>query len=334
MEKRKRSPRGCFWGLFILQSSVLAVLLLIVVVMVAADASFSPGDRRKLGLDQSPRMTEVWSWGQGDTKVVRIPLRGMILLGENDGFFPVLGSADMALKSIRHATHDQDVRAIIMDVDSGGGGITASDIIYKALLDFKRAAPGRKVVVIFGDVGASGALYVALAGDHIVAHPTTMTGSIGVMMQSFNLQEMAAKLGIRDVTIKSGANKDILNPLGELTDEQRRILQGMVEHLHDRFVQLVAEGRELSLRKVRELADGSVFIAADALELGLVDEIGYWEDAVAVTAGLLGVDHVKVFRYEQGFSLSSMFRSAAQWNPLSSTLNRMAGPKLMYRWEL
>jgi protease-4 len=221
-----------------------------------------------------------------------------------------------------------------MDIDSGGGGITASDILYKALLDFRAAQEGRVVVAVFNDVAASGAYYIALAADHIIAHPTTITGSIGVLMQSMNVKDLAQKIGIRDVTIKSGDNKDLLNPFNEMSPEQRDMLQGLVDEFHSRFVRLVAEGRDLPEAQVRELADGRIYSANDAEELGLVDQIGYWSDAVAKTTELLDVEQVRVLRYEKEISFSSLFRGMEQENPMSKILQSLSRTRLMYLWEM
>jgi protease-4 len=165
------------------------------------------------------------------------------------------------------------------------------------------------VVAQFGDVAASGAYYVALAADRIVAHPTTLTGSIGVIMQSYNIRDLAAKLGITDVTIKSGANKDLLNPFGELTNEQRAMLQGVVDALQDRFVALTAERRNLDESVVRAIADGRVFLAAEALKHGLIDQVGYAENVDVLTASLLETNTVRVIRYEEPRGLMDLFLS-------------------------
>jgi protease-4 len=337
VEEKRRSRRGCFWFALILSVLMLIVGGMLIAGVVTVGRSFAmPARSAGVGEDEYPNLKEVWAGGEGKTKVVKIALRGLILLDVEEGFFgPRVGSADLALRSIHRATHDADVKAIILDIDSGGGGITASDILYKALLDFKEAQTGRQVVTIMNDVAASGAYYVALASDFIVAHPTTITGSIGVLIQSFNLRELGEKIGIKDVTIKSGANKDMLNPLKDMTDEQRRMLQSVVDELHSRFVALVAESRKLPEEHVRRMADGRIFTAGTAKSAGLVDEIGYWKDAVTQTACLLNVDEVKIYRYEEPISFASLFRASEKgMNPLSQLLSRPPHARLMYLWEM
>lgn len=332
----KRKRNGCLWAILaLLFAGSLAMVLVvggIVFAVRSTGASFRHEDR---GADDFPSLNEIWSCGSGDTKVITIPLKGLIMLDGDGGFFGAEpGSASHALRSIRRATGDEDVQAIILEVDSGGGGITASDILYRALKEFRASRKGRKVVAIFDDVAASGGYYVAVAADHIIAHPTAMTGSIGVLIQSFSVKELAQKIGVKDVTIKSGANKDLLNPFNELSPEQRDMLQGIVDELYARFVQIVADNRDLEEDEVRSFADGRVFTADTAVDLGLVDEIGYWSDAVAKTAELLNVDDVKVYRYEEAFSFASLLRSAAHWNPASALFPPASRSRLMYLWQL
>ncbi len=323
-----------------------AGLLVAVMLFGFLGASSLPQEKRLAGLfhlhgaeadageDEAPYMVETWSLGHGDVKVVRIPVEGMIMLGESAWY---AGNANTALRSIRRATHDPEVEGLILEINSGGGGITDSDIIYKALLDFKSAQPGRAVVSIMGDIAASGAYYIALASDHIMAHPTTLTGSIGVIMQSYNFKELAAKLGIQDVTIKSGANKDMLNPFQEVKPEQREMLQKVISAMHDRFVTLVAENRKLPKETVAPLADGRVFIADEAVRNRLIDSIGYNEDALVKIAELLKTDAVKVYRYDEQVTLMDFFASRpgiGMHFDLKRFMQESAGDvKLMFRWS-
>lgn len=336
-ERKTRSHSGCLWAVIIFQGFLL---LLGVVGAIGALAIHSAAGKWKtdlsaMGEDDFPSLEEVWSCGQGDTKVVRVPIKGTIMLGDGDGVFSsAAGTADLALAAIRRATNDSEVKGLILDVDSGGGGITASEIIYNALEEFRAADEDRVVVALFGDVAASGAYYVAAASDCIVAHPTTMTGSIGVLLQTWNIKELAGKIGVRDVTIKSGKNKDLLNPFEDLNPEQTKMLQDVIDELHSRFVGIVASGRELPEEQVRALADGRVFSATQAVELGLVDEIGHWQDAVDRTAELLDVDEVKVYRYEQPFHISDLFRAQGPVQEVAALLRPWIGTRLMYLWQL
>lgn len=340
-----KKGRGCGFGcmlmlgLFVGLGVVVSVLLM--GTLGAAGLScggggggiFGYANSREVGEDESPDMAETWSAGDGDAKVVRIPVTGTIMLSEDEWY---AGNANTVLRSIRRATHDPEVEGLILEVNSGGGGITDSDIIYKALLNFKAAQEGRAVVTIMGDVAASGAYYIALASDCILAHPTTLTGSIGVIMQSYNFKELAEKLGVRDVTFKSGANKDLLNPFQDVNPEQRELLQKVIASMYDRFVTLVAENRKLPKETVLPLADGRVFLADEALKNRLIDGIGYSEDAQRKIAELLETDAVIVYRYDEHVRLTDLFSRSGFG--LSLDLNRfvrqgMKDARLMFRWS-
>lgn len=328
--QRKRRP-GCLTILLLLATVVFLVLWLGEKYGRNALHSLS-GDVPALGQDAFPPLNEIWSEGTGTHKVVRIPISGILLLGESPGLFGSGGTTEMTRKAIRRATHDRDVRALILEIDSGGGGITASDILYQELLAFKAVDPQRKIVALFGDVAASGAYYLALAADRIMARPTSITGSIGVMIQSLNFRELAERYGVRDMTIKSGKNKDLLHPLGEDSDEKREILQHVVDAMHQRFTGLIAEHRPLSPEAVQPLADGRIFTAQQALEHQLIDEIGYWQDAVRVVRELLAVPDVKIYRYEMPFSLSNLLRGSAHLDP-RMWLDNARTPRLLYQWQ-
>ncbi|MFC1462434.1 signal peptide peptidase SppA [Verrucomicrobiota bacterium] len=323
--RRRRSGKAHLYAIIVVESLLLALIFL---------GGMLDSLGREKGKDEFPEMDEIWSYGAGETKVVRIPLRGMIALGGDKPLFGSdAGSADSALKAIRRATHDEEVKAIIMDIDSGGGGITASDILYKALMEFKAAKAGRKIVSIFGDVAASGGYYVAMASDHVVARPTSITGSIGVLIQSFDLRGLGEKVGVKNITIKSGRNKDILNPLVELTEEQRTLLQDIVNELHTHFISIVAESRSQPIETIGELADGRIFTASRALNLKLVDQIGYWEDVMKETSQLLGVKEIKVFRYQQDVGFMSLLEGRTAWDPTSGLYSKLSRTRLLYLWQ-
>jgi protease-4 len=346
-QEHTNKGRGCGFGCMLLAGLFLgAGLLVAVLLMGLLGVSGLPQENRlaslfhrhsgleESGADEAPYLAETWSLGHGDVKVIRIPLVGTISLGDST---LNLGNANTVLRSIRRATHDPDVQGLILEMNSGGGGITDSDILYKAVQDFKSALPGRAVVTLMGDMTCSGAYYVALASDHIMAHPTTMTGSIGVIFQSYNFKELAAKLGVQDVTVKSGSNKDLLNPFQEVKPEQREMLQKIISAMHDRFMTLVAENRKLPKEAVAPLADGRVFLAEEAVRHRLIDSIGYNEDALVKMAELLKTEAVKVYRYDEELSLFDLFASRpgiGMHLDLKRLLHESAnGAKLMYRWS-
>ena len=342
-----KKRRGCGFGCMVLVGLFLGFGVVVAMLLVGGLGALNVSPTMQmgglfhrghhagdLGEDESPNLVETWSAGNGEAKVIRVPISGMIMLGDNASFYS--GNAVTALRSIRRATHDPEVEGLILDIDSGGGGITDSDIIYKAVQDFKAAQEGRVVVTIMGDVAASGAYYIALASDYIMAHPTTLTGSIGVIMQSYNVKDLAAKLGVQDVTIKSGANKDLLNPFQDVKPEQREMMQKVISSMYDRFVTLVADNRKLPKEDVVPMADGRVFLADDAVKNRLIDGIGYMEDAQAKAAELLESDGVKVYRYDEQVTWMDLF--ARPGIGLNLDLGRfvkqsLAEPRLMFHWS-
>jgi len=332
--RRSRRP-GCFTVILIL----IIIGLLLLWLHDRHQGHFLPGgamgneEAQFHGEDAFPALTEIWSEGHGETKVVRIPLTGMILLGVDTGLFGGVNPADLALRSIRRATLDPAVSALILEIDSGGGGITASDILHHELCRFREADPNRKIIVICGDVAASGAYYVALAADHIIAHPTTITGSLGVIIQTLNIRELGQFLGIRDVTIKSGENKDLLNPFSEVSTEQLALLQHVVDDMHARFKALIATSRSLDPATVDRLADGRIYTARQALDHQLIDDIGYWQDAVTATHELLGVPNATIYRYETAFSWRELLRASTHLSP-RAWLSALRTPQLLYQWRM
>ncbi len=286
-------------------------------------------DRHGHGQDEFPHFTETWSYGAGDTKVVRIALSGVITRsGEESLFGAAEDPVTRVLNQIQAARNDDEVKAILMEVDSPGGGVTPSDEIWNALTQFKASQEGRKVVIFMRDLCASGGYYVSAAGDWLIAEPTTIVGSIGVIMSTLNMKGLSEKVGIKDVTIKSGANKDLLNPFTETSPEQLALLQEMIDASYRRFFEIVRDARDFEDADLRTLADGRIFDAARALDVGLIDQVGYWDDAVAKTAELLGEEEIRIVRYDSQPSFFQLLTSAK--TPLR--LPRQQAPRLQYLW--
>jgi protease-4 len=197
-------------------------------------------------------------------------------------------SARRVIEQLRKHRDDDSVKAIVLRVDTPGGTVVAAQEIHGELLRM-RAVSGKKVVVSMGDLAASGGYYVACAADRVFASPGTLTGSIGVIMQFPNYQGFLGKLGLGANTIKSGEFKDLGNGAREMTDRDRRLLQGLVDDVYGQFVEAVAAGRRMTPEQVRPLADGRVFSGRQAKDLGLVDELGDLEAAIAAAGKLAGI---------------------------------------------
>jgi protease-4 len=232
-------------------------------------------------------------------RVALIDVDGMILNAKLDGIFSS-GENPVSIfrERLDEAAKDPRVKAVVLRINSPGGAVTASDIMYRDLCRF-RDTTGKPVVACLMDVAASGGYYLAVGSDQIIAHPTTVTGSIGVIMSLFNVSGLCHLLGVNSEAIKSGPLKDIGNPVRPMSDEERALLQGMVDQFYGQFVHVVAKGRKMPEDQVRHLADGRVFTGMEACKLGLVDRIGYLEDAFTVAMKLAGVSDAALVAYDR-----------------------------------
>ena len=202
--------------------------------------------------------------------------------------FGSITSSEEIVRQIKKYGDDKSVAAILLHINSPGGIVAPSQEIFDEVIRV-RVQEEKLVVVSMSSVAASGAYYISCAADQIVANPGTITGSIGVILEYPVVGELMSKLGMRFETIKSGEIKDVGSPWREPTDKDRRMLQSAIDDTYDQFVDAVAEGRNLTKEEVLEVADGSIFTGRQALDLGLVDRMGGFEEAIRITAGLAGI---------------------------------------------
>ncbi len=222
--------------------------------------------------------------GSGPAVAV-IRVEGLITSGEAGPFETgAVAASGTLVEQIESAQADDDVRAILLFVNSPGGGVTASDVIYHAL-----KGVDKPIVVLMGDTAASGGYYISMASDWIIANPNTLTGSIGVISEFPNADELLDKVGVDFVVITSGPRKDFGSPYREMTEAERQYWQTIVDEAYTGFVAIVAEGRGLPVEQVLPLADGRVYTGRQALDAGLIDALGYEEEAVAKAAELGGI---------------------------------------------
>ncbi|MCZ7643816.1 MAG: signal peptide peptidase SppA [Planctomycetota bacterium] len=264
---------------------------------------------------------EVRIEGSGPDKIALIEVHGVILDIPQGGLF---GGGPSLVRSVqrqlRQAAADPAVRAVLLSVDSPGGGVTDSDLLYNEVK--KVRAAGKLVVVHAGDLCASGGYYLSAPADSIVAAPTCVTGSIGVIMNHLKLKGLYEKIGVEETPIKSGPHKDILSSARDMTPEEQAILQGVIDQMYDRFVTIVAEGRagrgplpagpEVSKDAVKKLADGRIYTGEQAVANGLADKVGYLEDALAEAKRLAGLSEAKLICYRRPPSLMEALSGQAR----------------------
>jgi protease IV len=235
------------------------------------------------------------------------------------------------IKQLDDFKKDDSIKAIILRVDSPGGGVGASQEIYQEVKKIKKA---KKVVVSMGGTAASGGYYIASAGDKIVANPGTITGSIGVIMSFVRIDELTKKIGITMEVIKSGEFKDAGSSFRPLTDREREVMSSVVLNIQEQFINAVAEGRKLQVDKVREIADGRIFSGETAKKLGLVDQLGNFQDAVDLAAGMSGIEGEATLVYPKEKTLKLwdiLFQSASK--ALLKTLSDNIKPAVEYKWN-
>ena len=331
------SPTPCrhgpFWVAIAALVAVLALSLLLNLTAVALFASSAPAAAGG-GEDEFPRFAEIHSYGSGTAKVVRIAFTGILTRQLDAGWLGSTDPVEDLLLQIRAARQDNEVAALLLEIDSPGGDVTAADEIHRELELFRQSRDNRRLTVLVHDLAASGGYYIALPADRILAQPTSLVGSIGVILQTLNVHGLGEKIGVTDTTVKSGRNKDLLNPFRPVDPEQIRLLQDSVDAMHARFVSLVAHGRALPESDLIPLADGRLFTADDALKHRLIDGIGYWDDLLAETAALLGEDDLYVVRYQNEKSFFDRFLGAASPLPsLQSLFSAAATPRRLFLWR-
>ncbi len=242
------------------------------------------------------------SYALGDS-VYEIRLEGVISAEKYSGLFGVVTvTPEKIISQLDEARKNPNVKAILIRVNSPGGSAAASQEIYEELKKVEKP-----VVVSVSEVCASGAYYVASAADRIIANRSSSVGSIGVIMQIPNFEDLYEKLGIKYTTIKQGKFKDVGSPDRPITEEEIRLLEAQLKEIYGQFITDVAEARNMDAGEVEELATGWVFLGTEALELGLIDGIGNYKDAINIAAELGGIKgEPNVIRQELGFSLMDL----------------------------
>ncbi|MEK6633081.1 MAG: signal peptide peptidase SppA [Nitrospirota bacterium] len=233
----------------------------------------------------------------GEDRIALIRIEGVIL------------DAQETLGELKKFSENPTVKAIVLRIDSPGGGVVPSQEIYDAVRRV-RTKSNKAVIASMGSVAASGGYYIAAATDRIVANPGTLTGSIGVIMEMANVEGLLQKIGVEGVVVKSGKYKDVGSPLRKMSDEERGLLQTVMDDVHKQFIEAVAEGRSLEVPEVQALADGRIFTGRQAKAAKLVDELGSLDDAIQLAADVVGIEgEPKVIEQRRRFSIRELLDS-------------------------
>ncbi len=271
--------------------------------------------------------------GAGKDKILIVDLSGVIASGRKGTGFGGKEEPGMIAtlrEELVRARMDGSVKAVVLRIDSPGGGVTASDTLYHEIKKYKKDT-GAAVVAHFMDMGTSGAYYAALAADRITAQPTTVTGSIGVIMLRIDATGLMQKIGIQAEQIASGDLKGMGSPFRPMTPEEKKVFHGMIDSIYGRFVNIVATERKLPVEKVKQLADGRIYTSQEAKASGLIDDIGYLEDAIEGAKKQANITQARVVTYAR----------PGEYRPTIYSLNLInidmsdvvePGTKFMYLW--
>ncbi len=279
--------------------------------------------------------------GEGDRKILLVDITGIISEEKRRklGLREEISMVDEFRESLKKAGGDKKIAGLVIRINSPGGTVTASDILHHEILGYKKKT-GVRVVACMMDVAASGGYYVATAADEIVAHPTTITGSIGVIAMKFNVQGLFGKIGVESRAIKSGDMKDMLSPFRTATAEEIAVVQTIIDQMNGRFIDVIVEGRKpLPRDTVVKLADGRIYTAEQALDRKLIDRVGYLDSTLDGLKKSLNLDKASVIMYYRPGAYKGTIYSEAGGNTtvvnilpqdLESLMPR--GLQFMYLW--
>ena len=288
-------------------------------------------------------LEEVTIEGSGPEKILLVDFDGIINNQKDKDFTGrtiELGMVEKIRGIIEKAEKDNKIKALLLKVNSPGGTVTASDIIFNLLKVYKESNKV-KIYIQVMDLAASGGYYVSLAGDKIIAHPTSLVGSIGVIALKVNLEELMTKIGVNWEIVKSGDKKDFMSPFRSFTKEERDLFQNTIDKYHKRFVTKIAENRSrLKMPEVKLLADGRVFDAEQAKELKLIDHIGYLTDTIERIKSDLGNINLKLITYHRSSkyqgNIYSQFQKPTTFNMINFDLGlnpNSLSPYFLYIWS-
>jgi len=284
--------------------------------------------------------------GKGQAKILLLDISGIISEKKDSkglGSSQKISLMARIKEELQKAEGDSSIAGMIITINSPGGSVTATDIIYHELMQYKKQA-GVRIVACLTGTATSGGYYVASAADEIIAHPTSVTGSIGVIAMKFNVEKFLSKIGIQEETIKSGEKKDIWSPFRPSTPEEKDIIQTIINAFHERFVKVVLAGRRplLSKEEIEKLADGRIFTADQALEEKLIDRVGYLDNAVEEIKKALKLKEAKVVTYNRPGSYKGTIYSGVpdisrkEINLIAINgdgLATISGVQFMYLWR-
>jgi len=330
---------GKRWAALGIAAGLFLVSILINVLSVFAFKGVKEDFGSIFTAEEEPFSEEVVKDGSEMKKIAILEVNGVIQdSGEAESFFQNSGYNHQSfLKRLDYLKEDHSVKGIIIRVNSPGGGVVESAEIHKKIKDIEKSTK-KPVYVSMGSMAASGGYYISTAANKIYASPETLTGSLGVIMEGVNYGELAKKYGVDFVTIKSGQYKDIMSPTRKMTEDERQILQKMINNSYEGFVKVISDGRHIPADQVKKIADGRVYDGRQAKDLKLIDDFGYLDDVIKKMKKNESLQGAKVIRYTDNLGFGSLFNMGAQkmmgenleMSGLIKVLSKPDSPRLMY----
>nr|WP_017553366.1 signal peptide peptidase SppA [Heyndrickxia coagulans] len=330
------------WGALALAGGLFVVSIIVNLASMAASTNFSKIFKETVEAGEGDVSENVLQDGNESKKIVVLNVNGTI---QDTGASPSLLDTgeynhQSFLEELDEAKKDRDVKGIILHINSPGGGVAESAEIHHRLMEIKKDTK-KKIYVSMGPTCASGAYYISTPADKIFASPETLTGSLGVIMESVNYGKLAKKYGIDFPVIKSGEYKDIMSPYRDMTKSEKEMLQKMVNNSYNGFVKVISEGRHIPKEQVRKIADGRVYDGRQALDLHLIDKYGYLDDTIAAMKKDLHLGKAQVVEYESSGGFGSLFSASAQkmlgkeaeMTGLAHLLTQSNAPRPMYLYS-
>lgn len=265
-------------------------LLVLFAALIAALTAGCVAPQIDLFTDATDPLKSYTLSGTGEKKVLLIPVKGIISdKAEDDMLRSRPGMVQEIVAQLDKAKDDPNIRAVLFKINSPGGSVTASDILYNEINQFKKDTDV-KVLASMMNVAASGGYYIALPADHIMAHPTTITGSVGVIFIRPDITGLMDKIGVSVAVDTSGENKDMGSPFRKSSETEQQIFEDLIDSLGRQFIRRIETHRQLSAQEIESVATARIFLAEDALEKGLIDEIGYLPEAIDKAKQMAGID--------------------------------------------
>ncbi|WP_066311230.1 signal peptide peptidase SppA [Bacillus sp. FJAT-29814] len=330
---------GKRWAALGIAAALFFVSVVINLLSSFAFKGFQTDFSQLMATTEEPFTEEVVEEGSEFKKIVILDVDGVIQdTGEAESLFADSSYNHQSfMKKLNMIKEDDSVKGVIVRVNSPGGGVVESAEIHDKLKEIAKDSK-KPVYISMGSMAASGGYYISTAANKIYASPETLTGSLGVIMEGINYKGLADKYGVDFVTIKSGKYKDIMSPSREMTEEERQILQKMVDNSYEGFVKVISDGRGMSIDQVKQIADGRVYDGRQAKELNLIDGFGYLDDVIAEMKKNEKLKGAQVVRYTEDLGFRSLFKiqtkkwlgESAEMAGLMKVLSKPNSPRLMY----